>query len=121
MYKICVVTATRAEYGVLKNTIKRIIEDEELNLYLVATGMHLSRQYGYTIQEIIDDGIGMDYADLSRKYVWIGRNKRKDVELLEDDKKNVMGRKGIGKLAAGIRAFLMGWKYQRKLRCVRNI
>lgn len=57
MYKICVVTATRAEYGVLKNTIKRIIEDEELNLYLVATGMHLSRQYGYTIQEIIDDGI----------------------------------------------------------------
>ena len=50
--------------------------------------------------EIIDDGIGMDYTDLSRKYVWIGRNKRKDAELLEDDKKNVMGRKGIGKLAA---------------------
>lgn len=50
--------------------------------------------------EIIDDGIGMDYTDLSRKYVWIGRNKRKDTELLEDDKKNVMGRKGIGKLAA---------------------
>lgn len=55
MYKICVVTATRAEYGVLKKTIKRIMEDEELSLYLVVTGMHLSRQYGYTIQEIIDD------------------------------------------------------------------
>ena len=55
---------------------------------------------GHSTIEIIDDGIGMDYADLSRKYVWIGRNKRKDVELLEDDKKNVMGRKGIGKLAA---------------------
>ncbi len=50
--------------------------------------------------EIIDDGIGMDYGDLARKYVWIGRNKRNDDELLEDDKKNVMGRKGIGKLAA---------------------
>lgn len=50
--------------------------------------------------EIIDDGIGMDYGDLARKYVWIGRNKRNDNELLEDDKKNVMGRKGIGKLAA---------------------
>ena len=50
--------------------------------------------------EIIDDGIGMDYADLARKYVWIGRNKRNDADLLEDDKKNVMGRKGIGKLAA---------------------
>lgn len=50
--------------------------------------------------EIIDDGIGMDYADLARKYVWIGRNKRNDAELLENEKKNVMGRKGIGKLAA---------------------
>lgn len=62
MYKICVVTATRAEYGVLKHTIRRIMEDEELNLYLVATGMHLSRQYGYTIQEIIDDGIPVSDA-----------------------------------------------------------
>lgn len=50
--------------------------------------------------EIIDDGIGMDYEDLAHKYVWIGRNKRNDDELLADDKKNVMGRKGIGKLAA---------------------
>lgn len=53
-----------------------------------------------SIIEIIDDGIGMDYADLARKYVWIGRNKRNDADLLEDEKKNVMGRKGIGKLAA---------------------
>lgn len=50
--------------------------------------------------EILDDGVGMDYSDLARKYVWIGRNKRNDSELLENDKKNVMGRKGIGKLAA---------------------
>ena len=34
---------------------------------------------GHSTIEIIDDGIGMDYADISRKYVWIGRNKRKDV------------------------------------------
>ncbi len=50
--------------------------------------------------EIIDDGTGMDYGDLARKYVWIGRNKRDDADILEEDKKNVMGRKGIGKLAA---------------------
>lgn len=37
--------------------------------------------------EIIDNGIGMDYGDLARKYVWIGRNKRNDNDLLEDDKK----------------------------------
>lgn len=54
----------------------------------------------YSTIEIIDDGMGMDYEDLARKYVWIGRNKRNDAELLEDDKRNVMGRKGIGKLAA---------------------
>lgn len=50
--------------------------------------------------EIMDDGEGMDYNDLAQKYVWIGRNKRDDSELLDDEKKNVMGRKGIGKLAA---------------------
>ena len=50
--------------------------------------------------EIIDDGMGMDYGDLSQKYVWIGRNKRNDAELPVEEKKNVMGRKGIGKLAA---------------------
>lgn len=54
----------------------------------------------HSIIEIIDDGIGMNYNDLASKYVWIGRNKRNDEELLEDEKKNVMGRKGIGKLAA---------------------
>lgn len=54
----------------------------------------------YSTIEIIDDGMGMDYEDLARKYVWIGRNKRNDAELLEDDKKSIMGRKGIGKLAA---------------------
>lgn len=54
----------------------------------------------HSIIEIIDDGIGMSYEDLARKYVWIGRNKRNDEDLLEDDKKNIMGRKGIGKLAA---------------------
>lgn len=54
----------------------------------------------HSIIEILDDGLGMDYDDLAKKYVWIGRNKRTDGDLLEEDKKNVMGRKGIGKLAA---------------------
>lgn len=50
--------------------------------------------------EIIDNGIGMDYSDLAEKYVWIGRNKRKDLSLTEYERTSVMGRKGIGKLAA---------------------
>ena len=50
--------------------------------------------------EIVDDGIGMDYDDLAEKYVWIGRNKREDINLASEEKEVIMGRKGIGKLAA---------------------
>lgn len=50
--------------------------------------------------EILDNGIGMSYSELADKYVWIGRNKRADEELKTNDKQTVMGRKGIGKLAA---------------------
>ncbi len=50
--------------------------------------------------EILDNGSGMNYDDLAEKYAWIGRNKRMDSELTDSDKKSVMGRKGIGKLAA---------------------
>lgn len=50
--------------------------------------------------EIVDDGVGMNYEDLAEKYVWIGRNKREDENLSATDKEALMGRKGIGKLAA---------------------
>lgn len=50
--------------------------------------------------EIIDNGIGMNYDELAEKYVWIGRNKREDDIFSDDEKITVMGRKGIGKLAA---------------------
>lgn len=47
--------------------------------------------------EIFDNGSGMSYDDLCGKYTMIGRNKRNDYE---DKKEKVLGRKGIGKLAA---------------------
>lgn len=50
--------------------------------------------------EILDNGNGMSYSDLADKYVWIGRNKRSDAELSDKDRETIMGRKGIGKLAA---------------------
>ena len=53
-----------------------------------------------SIVEIFDNGTGMSYEDLAEKYVLIGKNKREDNSLDEELKKNVMGRKGIGKLAA---------------------
>lgn len=60
MKKICVVTGTRAEYGLLKPVIKRIKEDDTLVLNLVVTGMHLCPEFGYTINEILYDGFQVD-------------------------------------------------------------
>ncbi len=56
MKKICVVTATRAEYGLLKPLMKKIDEDKDLLLQIIVTGMHLSPEFGYTYEEIIKDG-----------------------------------------------------------------
>ena len=50
--KICVVTGTRAEYGLLYWLMKEIEEANELELQLVVTGMHLSPEFGLTYQEI---------------------------------------------------------------------
>ena len=54
---ICVVTGTRAEYGLLKLTIQKIHESNKLNLYLIVTGMHLQKIYGNTIDVIRKDEI----------------------------------------------------------------
>ena len=57
MKKICIVTATRAEYGYLKWLIKDILADSELELQVIATGTHLDKTQGYTVDQIIADSI----------------------------------------------------------------
>ena len=52
MRKICVVTSTRAEYGLLYWLLKEIEADSELKLHLIVTGMHLSPEFGLTYKEI---------------------------------------------------------------------
>lgn len=52
MKKICVVTGTRAEYGLLYWLMKEIQQDNELELQLIVTGMHLSPEFGLTYKEI---------------------------------------------------------------------
>ena len=56
MKKIAVVTATRAEYGLLSPVIKELrrYEADDLRIGLIVTGTHLSDQYGRTIDEIND-------------------------------------------------------------------
>lgn len=58
--KICVVTGTRAEYGLLQSPIEHIDATNGLQLQVVATGMHLSPQYGNTYEEIEADGFEID-------------------------------------------------------------
>lgn len=60
MRKICVITGTRAEFGLLRPLITLIAKDEELQLQLIATGMHLSSEFGYTLDEIIAAGFVVD-------------------------------------------------------------
>jgi len=52
MRKICVITGTRAEYGLLYWLIKAIKENKDLKLQLIVTGMHLSPEFGLTYKEI---------------------------------------------------------------------
>ena len=58
--KICVITGSRAEYGLLRWVMQGIKDDPALTLQIIATGMHLSPQFGNTYQEIEGDGFTID-------------------------------------------------------------
>lgn len=60
MKKICVVTATRAEYGLLKPLMELIQQSSELALQIIVTGAHLSPEFGLTFQQIESDGFAID-------------------------------------------------------------
>ncbi len=60
MKKICIVTGTRAEYGLLKPVIDRVYHANTMELHLVVTGMHLSPEFGLTYREIEEDGYPID-------------------------------------------------------------
>lgn len=57
---ICIVTGTRAEYGLLRPIIKQVIATNSFEIKIVATGMHLSEDFGLTYKEIEADGISID-------------------------------------------------------------
>lgn len=56
MKRIGIMTGTRAEYGLLKSLMQEINKDNDLELYLIVSGMHLSPEFGMTDQEIEEDG-----------------------------------------------------------------
>lgn len=60
MKRICVLTATRAEYGLLSPLIKKLSAQPEFDTRVVVTGMHLSPEFGLTYKEIEADGVEID-------------------------------------------------------------
>lgn len=61
MRKICVITGTRAEFGLLSGLMRLIQQSEQTTLQVVATNMHLSEHYGNTYREIEEAGFSIDY------------------------------------------------------------
>lgn len=58
--KICVVTGSRAEYGVARWLMREIEADRRLTLQILVTGMHLAPEFGMTVNEILADGFSVD-------------------------------------------------------------
>ncbi len=56
MKNICFVTGTRAEYGLLKPLMELVRDDKDYNLQIIVTGMHLVKEFGMTVNQIIEDG-----------------------------------------------------------------
>ncbi len=58
--KVCVVTGTRAEFGLLRWLMQEVRESETLELQVIATGMHLSPEFGLTYLDIEEAGFSID-------------------------------------------------------------
>ena len=68
MRKICYITGTRADFGLMTNALQAIEQDSDLELEIIVTGMHLLPKYGNTHKEISDSGfkiVGNVEVDLS--------------------------------------------------------
>ncbi|MCQ2073029.1 MAG: UDP-N-acetylglucosamine 2-epimerase [Bacteroidaceae bacterium] len=61
MRKVCVVTGSRAEYGILRTLMQAIKDDPELQLQIIAANQHLSELQGETYKEIENDGFSIDF------------------------------------------------------------
>ena len=58
--KVCIITSTRADFGLLKNLIFKIKKNKNFLLKVIASGTHFSKKYGYTYDEIKENKIKID-------------------------------------------------------------
>jgi GDP/UDP-N,N'-diacetylbacillosamine 2-epimerase (hydrolysing) len=57
MRKICYVSGTRADFGLMQSTLSAIQAHPSMELSMVVTGMHLSERYGNTVDDIVRAGL----------------------------------------------------------------
>lgn len=74
MKKICVVTGSRAEYGIMRSLLKKLDAQANIQLEVIATAMHLEEKYGYTYKVIEADGfklikVPLDLKDTSKETI----------------------------------------------------
>lgn len=86
MKKVSVLTGTRAEYGLLKPVMDEIKKHPNLDLKIIVTGMHLSEEFGKTIDEIKNDGFEIT----------------KEIEMIPKDDSSYSMAKSIGEGIMGI-------------------
>ncbi|MEK4113931.1 GDP/UDP-N,N'-diacetylbacillosamine 2-epimerase (hydrolyzing) [Paenibacillus sp. DS2363] len=105
MKKIVVVTGTRADYGIYYPVLRAIDAEETLDLHLLVTGMHLSPQFGNTVEQIRQDGFqisaqvdcllqGSSHANMSRSIGLAILGMTQALEAIQPDVVVVLGDRG---------------------------
>jgi UDP-hydrolysing UDP-N-acetyl-D-glucosamine 2-epimerase len=99
--KICLVTTSRADFGLLSGLAEAIASDKGLRLQLIVSGMHLPAQFGSTWREIAEGGFAIDYK------VDMGMRGRSDLDNLQCLSKGLRGfSEGLAKLRPDILVLL---------------
>ncbi|WP_411348132.1 UDP-N-acetylglucosamine 2-epimerase [Paenibacillus sp. WLX2291] len=105
MRKVLVITGTRADYGIYYPILKEIEQDLEMELHLLVTGMHLSPQYGFTVQDIRQDGFrisaqvdcllqGSSHANMARSIGLALIGMTQAIESIQPDQIMILGDRG---------------------------
>lgn len=107
MYKIFYATGSRADYGIVRNYLQRLEEDENIDLSLLVTGAHLEKKFGFTKNEILKDGhniiyevpLGLEYnsdvtisvAKTIEKFGHFFSNNKPDLLIILGDRYEMLG------------------------------
>lgn len=85
--KICIITGSRAEYGLLKNLMRIFDDSTDFTLQILVTGMHLSSEFGLTYKEIESDGFTI--------------SKKVEILLSSDTPSSIAKSMGLGMISFG--------------------